>query len=222
MTLDYQSDFALESGDRSPERGFMADFHGLFKALLISVLLHFACLWPSAPAPVGQVGGVLQVALPPVSGAATAKHVTPVLRVDSPVAIAPAPSATRVPAGVEPRVVSRAALQGAPASLALPEQTSGIDAGGLRQYRVSLAARLASLSDWRAGMVIRTPGRIVVAVQLLAGSQMPIVMLVESDMEVSVAQAVVQAVRRGVAETTLPTTLVGQSLVMHVPFEFAP
>lgn len=197
----------------------MADFSGLFRALLWSVLFHAVLFWPQAAPSASGAASVLQARLRTAvqsSVLTTPASSVPVAQAEP--AASPVRTATSAP--LAPVVPAVAAARPPAATQALPERSEGADAGGLRQYRVGLAAWLARNPDWRMAMAGVAAGHAVVAVQLAGDGRPPQVALVRSDLGVAPTQQLLTAVQMAAEHTALPGVLQGQALVLHLPFEF--
>lgn len=124
-----------------------------------------------------------------------------------------------LPAPVRPEVAptqSEPVAQSPKIQWQLPTN-SGVDAGGLREYRIRLATVL--LAHLRAGLPAEMPGQLEVGVAVSAQGQIEEVVLVRGSGQASLDMRVLAALRSSTQQLSIPSSLTGQRFAVILPIE---
>jgi len=196
-----------------------------WRALLISLLLHALFLWQPAP---DKSGGMLQSqAFAPANPLRASLHAHPEpqpLAVNSPAAptVKTSAIAQARPQSLLPRATPAQNLPQATATAGLGKvEEDGLDAGGLRQYRLSLASAarryklyppLALENGWS--------GTAEVAVAVAANGAAQPVQLLRSSGYALLDAAALEMMSKAALITAVPASLQGQHFSIPLPVVF--
>lgn len=218
----------------------------LRRALAISIAAHILLLWPTAPQHLPErAAGAITATLRPV--AAVAPPVLPAaVTPPSPqrAAVLPAPISKKVVAAVTPAaspesppgmpvpLVPSTAAGGersppdgtvpvpAAAGAAPGRDGAGLDADGLRQYRLALAREARRYKRYpERALLAGIGGTVEVRVEHGAGA-MPVTRLVRSSGDESLDAAALGMVRQAAPRTAIPDTLRGRGFAVSLPVIF--
>ncbi|HTJ95998.1 MAG TPA: TonB family protein [Rhodocyclaceae bacterium] len=203
------------------ELAYKRDFSGLFCALLFSVGLHLVLLWPSS-----QVGN--SVANAPLSATLVSRpsfeHAGPVLpapTLSAPQSVVPRPVPPPAPSASTQAASSATASPSTTASSVLVQPRSeGLDAGGLRQYRVGLGVLVQRMGLLRQAVPVGVLGSLQLNVSLLPSGMANQVTLERSSGNAVLDQAALLAVKQAVLQLEVPASLRGNAFTVVVLMEF--
>jgi len=210
----------LQTGDYRRFAGHFLDWIRHWQwPVLLSVLVHVVLFWPTsmqesaAQNPTLRAklknAGVMSQAVPPNDSVVAPQPLKPPVT---------APQRT-LSTPVRPEVVptqSEPVAQSPKMQWQLPTNT-GVDAGGLREYRIRLAAAL--LAQLRAGLPAETQGRLEVGVAVSAQGQIEEAMLLRGSGQPSLDAKVLAALRSSTQQLGVPASLAGQRFAVILPIE---
>lgn len=208
-------------------RGFAGQFPIWLRAqvdvwrmpLLLSLLLHVCLFWPQglSPAAAGRIEAIgpanLNATLKPraPTDASSVNGPTELLRH----ATVTQSSSRRMPP--LPREPARA-IESAPPATRL-EVSTGLDAGALRSYRLSLARAMMAGDLHRRLRDPALAGRVEIGVALAANGLVREVVLLHGSGIASLDATVLAAVGAAARETSVPAAMQGRDFVIALPVE---
>jgi TonB family protein len=203
------------------EHAYKRDFSGLFCALLFSAGLHLLLFWPALRPGSHAASAPLSATLMTRAGAPSFQPVAPIPILTTPRAATPLHEAAQASSAPVPAVQTSAPVLPS-ASLATQVQaaSSGVDAGGLRQYRVSLAVMIQRMGLLRQNLPAGVKGSLQVSVSVMPGGVVNQIAIDRSSGNTSLDQLALQAVKQAAAQMEAPAVLRGSAFVIDVPLEF--
>ncbi len=187
--------------------------------MLLSVLVHVVLFWPTSMQESATLNPFLRAKLKN-SGVAsqttpTSESVSAPQPLQPPVTQQQRSSPTLARPDVTP--AEREPVQQSPKMQWQLPTNSGVDAGGLREYRIRLATVL--LAHLRAGLTAEMQGRLEVGVAVSAHGLIEEAVLVSSSGQASLDARVLAALRSSAQQLNIPTSLVGQRFAVILPIE---
>lgn len=205
---------------------------GLGRALLLSLAFHFLLLWPSpttwqdtGPTPSlvatlrsGQEVRPVSPPLPRLSSSSDAVKPTLVPADHEAAATEPAPArVTAVPAGA----AESSTVQAVTAAVAAPESQAGVDAEGLREYRLALARQARSFKRYpKRAEEAGWAGTAEVRISILENGQALEPKLQRSSGHALLDEAAIEMIRQALPATPVPPALRQQAFSIDLPVVF--